>query len=130
MLELGKKAPDFELPDQNGEMPIPPVSKTAFISASSPRLKPLGALPERTHSVIVISTGSSIVKGTTGRDPRVLRRSARASSALRALEASTMTCLLYTSVRRDDAAPHAVVRSRRPDCQRHGRRYRRQDRDL
>ena len=30
----------------------------------------------------------------------------------------------------DIAAPHAVVRSRRPDCQRHGRRYRRQDRDL
>nr|DAV03938.1 MAG TPA: hypothetical protein [Caudoviricetes sp.] len=30
----------------------------------------------------------------------------------------------------DIAAPHAVVRSRRPDRQRHGRRYRRQDRNL
>ncbi len=30
----------------------------------------------------------------------------------------------------DIAAPYAVVRSRRPDRQRHGRRYRRQDRDL
>nr|DAH05081.1 MAG TPA: hypothetical protein [Bacteriophage sp.] len=33
-------------------------------------------------------------------------------------------------MQRTTAAPHAVVRSRRPDRQRHGRRYRRQDRDL
>ncbi len=36
----------------------------------------------------------------------------------------TLSLVMYT------AAPHAVVRSRRPDRQRHGRRYRRQDRDL
>ncbi len=78
----------------------------------------------RRHRLAVSVSPRALTSATSARCSKrltVLRRS---------MPAGQSEPGLHHPVRRDDAAPHAVVRSRRPDCQRHGRRYRRQDRDL
>ncbi len=76
----------------------PPSSSIAFSSASSSNWKPCAVVPERTHSVSVSSIGFSIVNGTTGSEPRLLRSSASVSSAFFALAQSTMIRSLTVSI--------------------------------
>ena len=76
----------------------PPSSSNDFSSASSSSWKPCAALPERTHSVSVSSIGFSMLNGTTGNDPRLLRSNASVSSAFLALAQSTIIKPLTVSI--------------------------------